>query len=81
MTTCAISTQRARAGVAKLGEAHLVGKTQHLARLCFPPSVPSPAEREENSTFPPRQMVAFFDSFFKKSLCLKFLTDEAGISP
>lgn len=71
MATCAISTQRAGAGaalVAKLGEAHLVGKTQHLARLCLPPSVPSPAEREENSTFPCRQMVAFFNSFLKKPL-------------
>lgn len=52
MTTHAISTQRAGAGVAKLGEARLVGQTQRLARLCLPPSIPSPAEREETGTFP-----------------------------
>lgn len=71
MSAHAIRTQRAGAGVAleaKLGEAHLVGKTQRLARLHLPPSVPSPAEREETSTFSRRQMVAFFDSFFKKPL-------------
>lgn len=71
MSARAIRTQRAGAGAAleaNLGEAHLVGKTQRLAQLHLPPSVPPPAEREETSTFPPRQMVAFFDPFFKKPL-------------